>query len=320
LVYSNYTPFKFEQKQHNETDVKFANEIVSTILSKHKLLEKYTGKRRKILFVSKRNINLLIAHILNSDFDLNFMPYRPQPTLTPNVATATTPSPQQTTVGIPTTTPLTTTAPPIVIDRSDINFINNCIIALGIIKDNYEQIFADIFVDFILFPELVSADEQEQVRLGGSIFKGMIEDALAEFEQKYVYVSQGITAEDVPDILTKEFKIPEEIKNIEYRLVEKLNRAANEEENKKKHFRKFDVKKIPLNFSKVTLDIMEDFIKLYSKEHFDTGEQNELNNAWNAWKYYSANTFMILTDNGRMFYVGAFFFVISILVYFSDLF
>ena len=65
---------------------------------------------------------------------------------------------------------------------------------------------------------------------------------------------------------------------------------------------------------------MEDFIKLYSKEHFNTGEENELNNAWNTWKYYSTNTFMILTDNGRMFYVGAFFFVISILVYFSDLF
>ena len=100
-------------------------------------------------------------------------------------------------------------------------------------------------------------------------------------------------------------------------MVRKLNADEKKKQKKIKQLRKFDVKKIPLNFSKVTIDIMDDMIKLYSKEGFDNS--NELTSMWEKWKYYSTNTFMILTDNGRMFYVGVFFFVISILV-FSDLF
>ena len=66
---------------------------------------------------------------------------------------------------------------------------------------------------------------------------------------------------------------------------------------------------------------MNDLINLYSaKEPMLNDEKNQLKNLWEKWKYYSTNTFMILTDNGRMFYVGVFLFVISILVYFSDLF
>ena len=172
----------------------------------------------------------------------------------------------------------------------------------------------------LLFPELIGKDEGVREVEGGAIFKKMIEDALAEYEQKYVFVAPNDTGSEIDEILDRKniFQVPEEKKEIEFKMVRKLNADEKKKQKKMKQLRKFDVKKIPLNFSKVTIDIMDDMIKLYSKEGFDNS--NELNSIWEKWKYYSTNTFMILTDNGRMFYVGVFFFVISILVYFSDLF
>ena len=317
LAYTDFNEIPEDWPKLGQKDIVLIDEVVSTILKQHKFVQNLTGTLRKTFFINNRNKNLLIAYLLDADLDLRFLAYKPKSTTT---LSPTTSGPTTQTPSISVTTASPTTQTPYVLDKDSSDFIRDVIIILDSVNTNYETIFENIFVDMLLFPELIGKDEGVREVEGGAIFKKMIEDALAEYEQKYVFVAPNDTGLEIDEILDRKniFQVPEEKKEIEFKMVRKLNADEKKKQKKMKQLRKFDVKKIPLNFSKVTIDIMDDMIKLYSKEGFDNS--NELESVWEKWKYYSTNTFMILTDNGRMFYVGVFFFVISILVYFSDLF
>ena len=336
----NFPENKIEIPHKNifsDEDINYLNEVINIILSKYKLvhLSKKINNKDSVFYVSDRKRNLVMSYILNTN-NLDFLPYDPNrkmnPLLIANIITTKaptlglsdidddnsipiyTPSPQT------TQSPATTTTSGIVVNQDSVDFIRNTINTLRILHENYYNFFQNIPVDVILYPQLFVSDD---IQTETNIFKEMINKTLEEYNQRYVYISPNTFKEKLPELIDKKnvFQIPEVKKEIEYKRILKLNEQAKEEQLKKRLYRKFDVKKIPINFSKAILDIMSDLINLYSaKEQFTNDEKNEIKNIWGKWKYYSTNTFMILTDNGRMFYVGVFLFVISILVYFSDLF
>ena len=336
----NFPENKIELPHSNnllDEDINYLNEVINIILSKYKLvnLSKKINNTDSVFYVNNRKRNVVMSYILNTR-NLDLLPYNPNRKntkfFTANILTTKsptlglsdiddensipifTPSPQT------TQTPKNTNASEIVVNQDSVDFIRNTINTLRILHENYYTIFQNIPIDVILYPQLFVLDD---IQNENNIFKDMISKTLEEYNQRYVYVSPNTFKEKLPELIdrNKVFKIPEVKKQIEYKSIFKLNDQAKEEQLKKRLYRKFDVKKIPINFSKAILDIMSDLINLYSaKEQFTNDEKNEIKNIWEKWKYYSTNTFMILTDNGRMFYVGVFLFVISILVYFSDLF
>lgn len=336
----NFPENKIEIPNKNifsDEDINYLNEVINIILSKYKLvhLSKKINNKDSVFYVSDRKRNLVMSYILNTN-NLDFLPYNPNrkmnPLLIANIITTKaptlglsdiddensipiyTPSPQT------TQSPATTTTSGIVVNQDSVDFIRNTINTLRFFDENYYTFFQNIPVDVILYPQLFVSDD---IQTENNIFKEMINKTLEEYNQRYVYISPNTFKEKLPELIDKKkvFQIPEVKKEIEYKRILKLNEQAKEQQLKKRLYRKFDVKKIPINFSKAILDIMSDLINLYSaKEQFTNDEKNEIKNIWGKWKYYSTNTFMILTDNGRMFYVGVFLFVISILVYFSDLF
>ena len=123
----------------------------------------------------------------------------------------------------------------------------------------------------------------------------------------------------------------EKQQKVEFEKIENLNKVGNIYEQKKNMnpYKLIEINKIEKEFSNVGLDIVNDLINLFGsfgeesfKNYIEFSEYNveENTNKYMLHKYiyYFKQTIIILTKDGRMFYVGLMFMVIALLMYFIE--
>lgn len=122
----------------------------------------------------------------------------------------------------------------------------------------------------------------------------------------------------------------EKQQKVEFEKIENLNKVGNIYEQKKNmNPELIEINKIEKEFSNVGLDIINDLINLFGsfgeesfKNYIEFSEYDleENTNKYMLHKYiyYFKQTIIILTKDGRMFYVGLMFMVIALLMYFIE--
>lgn len=119
----------------------------------------------------------------------------------------------------------------------------------------------------------------------------------------------------------------EKQQKVEFEKIENLNKVGNiYEEKKNMNPELIEIDKIEKEFSNVGLDIINDLINLYGnfgEENFKnyiefSVEENTNKYMLHKYIYYFKQTIIILTKDGRMFYVGLMFMVIALLMYFIE--
>jgi hypothetical protein len=95
--------------------------------------------------------------------------------------------------------------------------------------------------------------------------------------------------------------------NKEKTITQNLNLKANKEQPKN-----LEVDILLKQFSNVMINIIDDIIKLFSQNH-------NLQNNLDIYLYYIRNIINIITNKGRIFFVGIFFILISILLSFIEI-
>lgn len=122
----------------------------------------------------------------------------------------------------------------------------------------------------------------------------------------------------------------EKQQKVEFEKIENLNKVGNIYEQKKNmNPELIEINKIEKEFSNVGLDIINDLINLFGsfgeesfKNYIEFSdydiEENTNKYMLHKYIYYFKQTIIILTKDGRMFYVGLIFMVIALLMYFIE--
>ena len=103
------------------------------------------------------------------------------------------------------------------------------------------------------------------------------------------------------------------IKNAEFKKVDFLNKEAKQYSiDNNKNIKQVEfVSNLTSQFSETMINIIQDIIDLLNKEV-------KFTSVYDSYLYYIRNIFLILTDNGRLFYVGLFFMTISLCFFFIE--
>lgn len=113
------------------------------------------------------------------------------------------------------------------------------------------------------------------------------------------------TIKDVP-------QISDVVKNAEFKTIDELNRQAQNiliDTNEVKHIEL--ISNLSQQFSSNMINIIEDIINVINKDI-------QYSSIYDSYIYYIKNIFYILTEKGRLFYVGLFFMAISICLFFIE--
>lgn len=114
-------------------------------------------------------------------------------------------------------------------------------------------------------------------------------------------------------------KYRKELYENEYKSIEVLNTLANKDD-KDSEFLTDLVSKLGINFSNTILQILEEFVSLFSEKFQDSAKKEGIfDNLWEKYIYYFKEIIKIITAQGRLFYVGILIFLISILMYFAGM-
>jgi len=103
------------------------------------------------------------------------------------------------------------------------------------------------------------------------------------------------------------------IKNAEFKKVDFLNKEAKQYSiDNNKNIKQVEfVSNLTSQFSETMINIIQDIIDLLNKEV-------KFTSVYDSYLYYIRNIFLILTENGRLFYVGLFFMTISLCFFFIE--
>ena len=103
------------------------------------------------------------------------------------------------------------------------------------------------------------------------------------------------------------------VKNAEFKRVDFLNKEAKQYSiDNNKNIKQVElVSNLTSQFSETMINIIQDIINLLNKEV-------KFTSVYDSYLYYIRNVFLILTDNGRLFYVGLFFMTISLCFFFIE--
>jgi len=103
------------------------------------------------------------------------------------------------------------------------------------------------------------------------------------------------------------------VKNAEFKRVDFLNKEAKRYSiDNNKNIKQVElVSNLTSQFSETMINIIQDIINLLNKEV-------KFTSVYDSYLYYIRNVFLILTDNGRLFYVGLFFMTISLCFFFIE--
>lgn len=109
--------------------------------------------------------------------------------------------------------------------------------------------------------------------------------------------------------------VNDETKKREFKTIERLNKENSVDDKpnykKEKNYIKL-LNTVSLQFSITMLNIIEDILDLFKKKiNFSSASE--------SYVYYIKEIFYILTDDGRLFYLGLFFLVISICLLFIEI-
>jgi len=107
-------------------------------------------------------------------------------------------------------------------------------------------------------------------------------------------------------------QISDVVKNAEFKTIDELNRQAQNiliDTNDVKHIELLS--NLTQQFSSNMISIIEDIIDL-------TNKGIQFSSIYDSYIYYIKNLFYILTEKGRLFYVGLFFMAISICLFFIE--
>jgi len=119
-------------------------------------------------------------------------------------------------------------------------------------------------------------------------------------------------------------------KKVEFEKIDNLNKVGNiYEQQKNKNNELIELNKIEKEFSNIGLDIVNDIINLFGnfgeesfKNYIEFSdyeiEENTNKYVLHKYLYYFKQIIIIITKDGRMFYVGLMFLVISLLMYFIE--
>jgi hypothetical protein len=122
----------------------------------------------------------------------------------------------------------------------------------------------------------------------------------------------------------------EKQQRVEFEKIENLNKVGNiYEQQKNRNPELVEINKIEKEFSNIGLDIVNDIINLFGnfgEENFKNYiefsdyevEENTNKYVLHKYLYYFKQIIIIVTKDGRMFYVGLMFMVISLLLYFIE--
>lgn len=103
------------------------------------------------------------------------------------------------------------------------------------------------------------------------------------------------------------------VKNAEFKRVDFLNKEAKQYSiDNNKNIKQVElVTNLTSQFSENMINIIQDIIDLLNKDV-------KFTSVYDSYLYYIKNMFLILTDNGRLFYVGLFFMAISMCFFFIE--
>ena len=121
------------------------------------------------------------------------------------------------------------------------------------------------------------------------------------------------TQENSEQYNTNYIEVNDDIKNMEFKKINELNNnIINKGEYDIEKIQLEVINNVPKQFSKVFLLIIEELIDLSNKKL-------DINKPQDVYIYYIKEIFNIITKDGRLFYVGLFFFIVSISLFFIEI-
>ena len=207
---------------------------------------------------------------------------------TPSTTSSTTPSPSTTgsTTGSTTSSPSTTPA-----------------IKLTIINVDYNKNFK-----FKRVKTKLRGTQFEYI-LKIVFLRNIIRNKVLNARPKNInFRSSSIIDSTIKDVT----QISDVVKNAEFKTIDELNRQAQNiliDTNEVKHIEL--ISNLSQQFSSNMISIIEDIINVINKDI-------QFSSIYDSYIYYIKNIFYILTEKGRLFYVGLFFMAISICLFFIE--